>query len=124
MLPAFGGLIFVSLVMLALAVEIASFGIVWRQTSGVADSAAEAAAAMIDIDALHTGDTILERSAAAREAFAVVDSAGDVYNATVDVTPDEVCVAVHRVYRPVALRGFSISETAVDVISCARPRTG
>lgn len=124
MLPAFGGLVFVSLVMLALAVEIASFGIVWRQTSSVADSAAEAAAAMIDVEALHMGDTILERPAAAREAFAVVDSAGDVYSATVDVKPDEVCVVVHRVYRPVALRGFSITDTAVDVVSCAQPRTG
>lgn len=124
MLPAFGGLAFVSLVMLALAVEIASFGMVWRQTSAVADSAAESAAAMVDIDALHKGDTVLEETAAAREAYVVVDSAGDVYSATVDVTPDEVCVTVHRVYQPLALRGFSVSDAAVDVVSCAQPRTG
>jgi len=124
MLPAFAGLVFVSLVILALAVEIASFGVAYRQTADLADVAAESGASMIDESALHNGSTVLDEPAAVREALAVVSGAGGRDTARVDVAPDRVCVSVTRVHETTALSILSIGAVDVEVTSCAVPRTG
>lgn len=125
MLPAFAGLVFVSLVILALALEIASFGVVYRQTADIADVAAESGASMIDQAALHTGSTVLDEAAAVREALAIVSGVGGGgVSASVDVLPDRVCVSVMRVHEATALNVISIGAVNVEVTSCAEPRTG
>jgi len=124
MLPAFAGLVFVSLVILALAVEIASFGVAYRQTADLADVAAESGASMIDQSALHNGSTVLDEPAAAREALTVVSGAGFGETARVDVLPDRVCVSVTRVHEATALSFLAIGAVDVQVTSCAEPRTG
>ena len=124
MLPAFAGLVFVSLVILALAVEIASFGVAYRQTADLADVAAESGASMIDESALHIGLTVVDEQAAVREALAVVSGAGRRDTARVDASLDRVCVSVTRVHEATALSILSIGAVDVEVTSCAVPRTG
>ena len=124
MLPAFAGLVFVSLVILALAVEIASFGVAYRQTADLADVAAESGASMIDQSALHDGSTVLDEPAAVQGALAVVSGAGGGAAATVDVRADRVCVSVTRVHEASALSILTIGAVDVRVTSCAEPRTG
>jgi len=124
MLPAFAGLVFVSLVILSLAVEIASFGVAYRQTADLADVAAESGASMIDGTALHNGSIVLDEPAAAREALAVVSGAGGGDTARVDVLPGRVCVSVTRMHETTALVFLAVGVVDVQVTSCAEPRTG
>jgi len=125
MLPAFGGLLFVSLVLLTLAVEIALLGAAYRDTATLADMAAEAGAAMIDQQALHEGTTTVDPGAATLEALATVTRAGISSSDTVvEIRGASVCVSIQRRHRTLGLRYLAISEILIDVSGCAQPGTG
>ncbi len=125
MLPAFGGLLFVSFVLLSLAVEIGLLGVAYRDTASLADIAAEAGAAMIDIGSLHEGTTVLNAQAAVGEARASLARSGIAASeASIQVTDTSVCVAISRRHEVYALRYLAITSFPIDVTGCAEPATG
>ena len=125
MLPAFGGLLFVSFVLLTLAVEIGLLGVAYRDTASIADTAAEAGAAMIDAAALHEGSTILNAHDAVAEANASLARAGVAASeASIQVGDTLVCVALSRHHAVQALGYLAISSVQIDVTGCAEPATG
>ncbi len=125
MLPAFGGLLFVSFVLLTLAVDIALLGAAYRDTATLADVAAEAGAAMIDQRALHGGTTTVDPRAATLEALATLTRAGVSNSETaVEVRGASVCVSIRKRHRTLGLRYLAVGEIVIDVSGCARPGTG
>ncbi|MCL1599372.1 MAG: hypothetical protein M3094_09325 [Actinomycetia bacterium] len=126
MLPMFAGLLFVSFMILALAVEIALLGAVWRQAADVADIAAEAGAAMIDERLLHTGNIIaIDAQDAGHAALGAAHdlgvAGGDV---TVDVGTAKVCVTIRVRHVTRSLRFIAVREIPVEVSRCAVPAVG
>ncbi len=125
MLPAFGGLLFVSFVLITLSVEIALLGAAYRDTANLADVAAEAGASMIDQRALHEGSTTIDPRAATTEAVATVTRAGvSAADTLVEVRGASVCVLIARRLPTFGLRYLAISEIEIDVSGCAEPGTG
>ena len=125
MLPAFGGLLFVSFVLLTLAVEIGLLGVAYRDTASIADTAAEAGAAMIDIASLHEGSTVLNARDAVAEASASLARSGvSASEASIQVGDELVCVALSRRHAVQALGYLAISSVQIDVTGCAEPATG
>jgi hypothetical protein len=125
MLPAFGGLLFVSFVLLTLAVEIGLLGVAYRDTASIADTAAEAGAAMIDIGAIHEGSTVLNARDAVAEASASLTRSGIAASeASIDVGEVSVCVAISRRHAVQALGYLAISSIQIEVTGCAEPATG
>ena len=125
MLPAFGGLLFVSFVLLTLAVEIGLLGVAYRDTASIADTAAEAGAAMIDVGALHDGSTVLDAHDAVAEAGASLSRLGVAASeASIQVGDTSVCVAISRRHAVQALGYLSISSVQINVTGCAEPATG
>lgn len=125
MLPAFGGLLFVSFVLLTLAVEIGLLGVAYRDTASIADTAAEAGAAMIDIGALHEGSTVLNATDAVAEASASLTRSGlSTSQASIQVSTSSVCVAISRSHAVQALGYLAISTIQIGVTGCAEPATG
>lgn len=124
-LPMFAGLLFVSLVILALAVEVAMLGAVWRRTADIADIAAEAGAAMIDERLLHEGLRVVDRrgagAAAVDAAMGLGTPSGDVTSVVAD---GSVCVTVRVRHPTVALRFLAVDEIIVTVSRCAVPAVG
>jgi hypothetical protein len=125
MLPAFGGLLFVSFVILTLAVEIGLLGVAYRDTASIADTAAEAGAAMIDIGSLHAGSTTLNTQDAVNEAVAALARSGvPASEASISVGESLVCVAISRNHEVQALGYLAISTVQIEVSGCAEPATG
>ena len=125
MLPAFGGLLFVSFVILTLAVEIGLLGVAYRDTASIADTAAEAGAAMIDIASLHEGSTILNAGDAVAEANASLALSGIAPSeASIRVSDTSMCVAISRHHVVQALGYLAISSVQIEVTGCAEPATG
>ena len=125
MLPAFGGLLFVSFVMLTLAVEIGLLGVAYRDTASFADTAAEAGAAMIDPASLHEGSTVLNARDAVAEARASLARSGIAGSeASIQVGDTSVCVAISRHHAVQALGYLAVSSVQIDVTGCAEPATG
>jgi hypothetical protein len=125
MLPAFGGLLFVSFVLLTLALEIGLLGVAYRDTASIADTAAEAGAAMIDAAALHKGSTILNARDAVAEANASLARSGVAASeANIQVGDTLVCVAISRRHAVQALGYLAINAVQIDVTGCAEPATG
>jgi len=125
MLPAFGGLLFVSFVLLSLAIEIGLLGVAYRDAASIADTAAEAGAAMIDAASLHEGSTVLNESDAVAEASASLTRLGvSVSEASIQVRDTSVCVAISRRHTVQALGYLAISAVQIDVTGCAEPATG
>jgi hypothetical protein len=125
MLPAFGGLLFVSFVLLTLAVEIGLLGVAYRDTASIADTAAEAGAAMIDIGAIHEGSTVLNARDAVAEATESLTRSGIAASeASIDVGEVLVCVAISRRHAVQALGYLAISTVQIEVTGCAEPATG
>jgi hypothetical protein len=125
MLPAFGGLLFVSFVILTLAVEIGLLGVAYRDTASIADAAAEAGAAMIDIGSIHEGSTVVNAADAVAEAGSSLARAGVAASeASITVGTTSVCVAISRQHSVQALGYLAISTIQVGVTGCATPATG
>jgi hypothetical protein len=125
MLPAFGGLLFVSFVLLTLAVEIGLLGVAYRDTASIADTAAEAGAAMIDAASLHEGSTVLNTHDAVDEASASLTRSGvSASEASIQVGDTSVCVAISRRHAVQALGYLAISTVQIEVTGCAEPATG
>jgi len=125
MLPAFGGLLFVSFVLLSLAIEIGLLGVAYRDTASIADTAAEAGAAMIDIASLHEGSTVLNAQDAMAEAGASLTRSGVAASeASIQVGDTRVCVAISRNHAVQALGYLAISSIQIEVTGCAEPATG
>jgi hypothetical protein len=125
MLPAFGGLLFVSFVLLTLAVEIGLLGVAYRDTAAIADTAAEAGAAMIDIRSLHEGSTVLNAHDAVAEANASLARSGvGGSEASIQVRSTRVCVAISRRHDVQALGYLAIRTIQIEVTGCAEPATG
>ena len=125
MLPAFGGLLFVSFVILTLAIEIGLLGVAYRDTASIADTAAEAGAAMIDVASLHEGSTVLNVSDAVTEATASLTRLGvSASEASIQVRDTSICVAISRRHAVQALGYLAISTVQIDVTGCAEPATG
>jgi hypothetical protein len=125
MLPAFGGLLFVSFVLLTLAVEIGLLGAAYRDTASIADTAAEAGAAMIDIGSLHEGSTVLNAQDAVAEAKASLIRFGIAASeASIQVDDESVCVAISRQHQVQALGYLAIRSVQIEVTGCAEPATG
>jgi hypothetical protein len=120
-----GGLLFVSLVMIAVTTDLALLHAAYRQTSATADFAAEAGAGMFDQGSLHAGVVELDSEAAERTARDWVErSTGDTVEVTVDGSEIEICVTVARHHRTTALSPLGIRSVVVRVRSCAKPATG
>ena len=125
MLPLFGALLFVSFVILTLAIEIGLLGVAYRDTASIADTAAEAGAAMIDIGALHEGSTVLNARDAVAEAGAALSRSGiSASEASIQVAETSVCVAISRQHAVQALGYLAISTIQIEVTGCAEPATG
>jgi len=124
-LPLVGGLLFVSLVMIAVTTDLALLHAAYRQTSAIADFAAEAGAGMIDQGSLHAGVVELDSAAAERTARDWVErSTSDSVEITVDSSKIEICVALARSHHTTALPALGIRSVVVRVRSCALPVTG
>lgn len=124
-LPMFAGLLFVSFVMLTLAVEVALLGAVWRRTADIADIAAEAGAAMIDEDRLHEGVRVVDRSAAGAAAVQAVNSFDtSIVDIVIDVDDESVCVTIRVRHPTVGLRFVAVNDIVVAVSRCAVPAVG
>jgi hypothetical protein len=125
MLPLFGALLFVSFVLLSLAVEIGLLGVAYRDAASLADTAAEAGAAMIDIRSLHEGFTVLNVQDAVEEAGAALSRSGVAASeASIRVGDTQVCVAISRDHVVQALGYLAVSTVRIDVTGCAEPATG
>ena len=125
MLPAFGGLLFVSFVMLTLAVEIGLLGVAYRDTASFADTAAEAGAAMIDPASLHEGSTAINPRDAVAEANATLARLGVAPSeVSIRLSETSVCVAISRAHAVQALGYLAISSVQIEVTGCAEPATG
>jgi hypothetical protein len=124
-LPLVGGLLFVSLVVLALATDLALLHGTYRESAAAADFAAEAGASMVDAGSLHAGRLELDPAAAEIAARATVDGSFDGSVKTmVEVSPNEICVSVVSDHQTIALPAVGIRSVVVRVRSCAEPATG
>lgn len=116
---------FVSFVILTLAIEIGLLGVAYRDTASIADTAAEAGAAMIDVASLHEGSTVLNVSDAVTEATASLTRLGvSASEASIQVRDTSICVAISRRHAVQALGYLAISTVQIDVTGCAEPATG
>lgn len=125
MLPLVAALMFVGFVVIALGVDIAMLHRGYRTSAIVADTAAEAGAAMVDVAALHDGQVALATVDARTRASDVARTLAPV-DAEVEVELDDVrvCVRVRQRHATVALVAVGVGTVMIDVRSCAEPRIG
>jgi hypothetical protein len=125
MLPLVAALVFVGFVIIALGVDIALLHRGYRAAAIVADTAAEAGAAMVDVAALHEGRLelamadALTRATEVGGALAPADS-----DLEVEFDNERICVRVEQRHTTVALGVVGVGTVTIDVRSCAEPRTG
>ena len=125
MLPMFGGLIFVSFIMIALVVELAMLGVAYRSTASVADASAEAGAAMLSERHAYASEVVIDPVRARSEALGVAHALmGLGVKVDVDATLSSVCVTVEHRYEPTTLLFLGVSGVDVTATSCAEPRIG
>jgi hypothetical protein len=117
-----GILLFGSVLMLGLAVDLARVTATWREASHVAATAAEAGAGWVDTAAA-LDDRLVVDPSRAREAAAAVAS-GPYRSHTVAVRPDRVCVTVTMPVPPTILAMVGAAPAAVTATACAEPRKG
>jgi hypothetical protein len=125
MLPLVAALVFVGFVVVALCVDIAMLHRGYRGAAIVADTAAEAGAAMLDVNAIHDGRVALAAMDARTRASDVARTLAPA-DATLEVESDDgrVCVRVTHPHATVALVAVGIGSVTIDVRSCAEPRIG
>jgi hypothetical protein len=115
-------LLFGSVIMLGLAVDLARVAAAWRQASHTASAAAEAGAGWIDESAARLDTLALDTGRAHDAALAV--AAAQHRSAEVNATSARVCVRV-TVPVPVSiLRVVGAGATSVTASACAEPAQG
>jgi hypothetical protein len=122
MLPLVGALIFTSLVVVALAIDIALLHSAYLDVGSEADIAAEYGAAMIDVAAMHDGSLRLDPERARSAATTSVSDGSRVVS--LDVTDSAICVTVGRQHRTRALTLVGMRDIDIRVRSCASPAAG
>ena len=115
-------LLFVSVLMLGLAVDITRIGIAWREASHLANTAAEAGAGWIDEEEARNDRIVIDSVAARTAARAVAAGAGR--SVTVTTAEDLVCVRVRIRVRPTLLALVGAAPKDVAATACAEPRMG
>lgn len=126
MLPMFGGLLFVSFVMMTLAVEVALLGAAWRRTADIVDIAVEAGAAMVDEGRLHDGGVVVLDPRAAESAARGTAETFDVVFDEIVVQVDErsICLTVRSRHPTRGLRFIGMREIPIELSRCAVPAVG
>jgi hypothetical protein len=117
-----GVLLFGSVLMLGLAVDLARVAAAWREASHVAATAAEAGAGWIDpVAALD--DRLVVEPTRARQAAAAL-AAGPGLSHVVDTDPSRVCVTVSIPVSTTILALVGALPATVTASACAEPRKG
>ena len=126
MLPYLGALIFVGLVLLGLAFDIALLAATYREAAFAADAGAEAGASQLETRAAYGGAVVLDRRAAAASAETAALVARSRADRTASAATDgtEVCIVVVDSYEPLLLGAVGIGAQGVRVQACAVPRQG
>lgn len=125
MLPLVAALVFVAFVVVGLCVDVAVLHMGYRGAAIVADTAAEAGAAMIHPGDFHSGRTVLAQSAAHERALDVATSlAPESAEVVVDTTDSQICVRVREQHTTVALGAIGARSVTIDVRACATPGIG
>jgi Putative Tad-like Flp pilus-assembly len=126
-LPAVIGLMMIGLLLVGLVFELARWGSLWRETAFVAEAAAEAGAATIDLGDLRSGTITLSPDLAIASAVTAGNEARPrpdrVITAAVPA-PDLVCVDVSQEYSSALLRLFGADSMQVSATACASPTRG
>ena len=122
MLPLLGGLIFVALIVVALALDVARLHGAYVEVGLLADVASESGAAMIDEAGMHDGVITLDADRAVREVDAAVGAGDD--RAVAEFVDGSLCVTITREHRTIALGFVGAATVAVAVRSCAEPMAG
>ena len=125
MLPFMAALIFVALVVVGLALDVALLGATYRETAFAADVGAEAGAGELAIDSYGEEvrlDPERAQSTAIDAALAARPRVERTAVAIVDQTV--VCVTVTDRYRPRILSAIGIGPELITVDACAEPRRG
>lgn len=113
-------LLFGGTLMLAVAVDIARFGAVWREASHLAATAAEAGASWIDVAMAYNGEIVLDPVAARNAAHDVADAPE--HQVATEVTGGQICVSVSIRVRPTLLTLVGATSKWATAASCAEPR--
>ncbi len=126
MLPLLAALVFVALVVVALAGDVALYAATYREAAFAADVGAEAGAAVISERAAYGGRLLLDPPAAEAVAIAAARAARPRVDRSVDAvaTDTEVCVTVVEPFRPRFLLGVVAGDATVRTAACAVPRRG
>ena len=122
MLPMLGGLVFVTLVVLAVAVDVARLHTAHVELGLAADVAAEAGAAMIDEAAAHGGELVLDALRATDAALAAAGADLEVSDSRVN--GGTICVTLTGEHRTMALTFVGIEAVPVTGRSCAQAVAG
>jgi hypothetical protein len=122
MLPLLGGLVFASLVIVSLAVDVALLHGAYVEVGLLADVAAESGAAMIDEAQAHDERLVIDADRARRAAHGVLAGGSERMEAVIEGA--SLCVTVTREHRTVALGLVGVAAVDVRVRSCAEPVTG
>jgi hypothetical protein len=115
-------LLFGSVLMLGLAVDLARVAAAWREASHLAATAAEAGAGWIDADAA-LDDRLVVHPTRARQAAAAV-AAGPDRSHVIATQPSRVCVSVSLPVAPTILAVIGAVPATVTASACAEPRKG
>jgi hypothetical protein len=122
MLPFMAALIFVGLVVVALALDATMLAATYREVAFSADVGAEAGAAAITDDGNLTLDPDRAETTGVEAALAARFRTGRIADA--DAGPDRVCVVVTDVYEPRILGALGVGPTEISVEACAEPSRG
>lgn len=117
-----GVLLFGSVLMLGLAVDLARVAAVWRQASHLSATAAEAGAGWID-HAAALDDRLAVDPVRAREAATEV-AAGPGRTHSVSADASRVCVTVTIPVPPTMLAMVGAAPASITASACAEPRKG
>jgi hypothetical protein len=115
-------LLFGSVLMLGLAVDLARVAAAWREAAHAATTAAEVGAGWVDEEAARGDRLVLDPRLAHEAALTVASAPGR--TASVSVEPERVCVTVARPLAPSLLTMVGAVPATVTASSCAEPRKG
>lgn len=122
MLLTLGVLLFGSVLMLGLAVDLARVAAAWREAAHLATTAAEVGAGHIDAAAARDGSIVVDVAAGSAAAAAVASRPGS--DRRVAASPDRVCVTVMVPVPPTLLAVIGAMPATVTAHACAEPRRG
>jgi hypothetical protein len=124
MLPFMAALIFVGLVVVGLALDVALAAATYRELAFAADVGAEAGAVEL-ANAYGEGlDLDPERAKQSAVAAALGARSRSDQTAVADANADVVCVTVTDRYRPRILSALGVGPETISVEACAVPRRG